>query len=114
MKIRTMYLRDASGSPVGAVAITVNRGQRRISYQISVVHPADTRDASGRRLPFDSRRARLMALERLIESPVLVPIKSGATMHDISEKVMKHMASSDAPARARKFAKMWLASDNRQ
>lgn len=107
-KVRVMYLRDAKGSPVGCVAITVDRHSKRVNYQLSVVHPIDTVDATGRRLPFDSHKARLIALERLVETPVSVSIKSAATMHDISEKVMKHIAQAKRPTRAVKAAKLWL------
>ncbi len=108
MKIRTIYLRDANECPVGTVVITVNRHLKRASYQMSVVHPSDTMDKIGRRLPFNSDRGRLMALERLFEKPISVPIKNGASMNYINHKVMKHIASSNAPNRAIKSAKLWL------
>lgn len=109
MKVRTMYLRDDAWRPVGAVVITVDRKHRRVNYNLSVVNPVDMVDpATGRRLPFDSRRARLMALERLVEKPFTAPLKTGATMHDITSAVMNHLATSEkAPARAVKFAKVW-------
>lgn len=108
-KVRVMYLRDASWSPVGCVAITLDRHNKRVNYQVSVVNPVDTLDPkTGRRLPFDSRRARLIALERLVETPISTSIKGGASMHDVSEKVMKHLAKSTAPNRAVKAAKLWL------
>jgi hypothetical protein len=104
-----MYIRDNEWLPIGAVVITVDRKHRQVNYNLSMVNPVDAIDLStGRRRPFDSRRARLMALERLVEKPVSAPIKTGATMHDITCAVMKHLATNkNAPSRAVKFAKMW-------
>lgn len=95
-----MYLRAENGHPVGCLAIQLNRSNGTASYQLSVLNPRDR---------FNRAVARQLALGRLLEEPLKVSVHSEATMHDISEAVMKDIvAYKDAPARAVKSAKLWL------
>lgn len=98
---RIQFLRDSQFRPVGCLAINLDLRNHRLTYQMSVLNPADR---------FDRKVARQLALGRLVEAPVSVPLPRGKefTMHDISEVVMRHVANSKAPGRARKAAKMWL------
>jgi len=97
---RIMFLRN-EGQPCGCVAISVDRRNRKLNYQFSVLNPADR---------FDRKMARHLALGRLVESPIEIPYNKGEklTMHDISERVLRHLSKSKAPARAVKAAKTWL------
>lgn len=101
MNTRIMFLRDAQEHPVGCVAISVDRKNHRLNYQMSVLNPSDR---------FDRKMARHLALGRLVEAPVSIPVKRGEelNMHDISTCVMKSIAQSKAPSRAVKAAKLWL------
>lgn len=98
---RIMFLRDSKDHPVGCLAISMDRKNHRLNYQMSVLNPDDR---------FDRKMARHLALGRLVEKPVSVPVKRGheLTMHEISCVVMEHVATSKAPSRARKAAKFWL------
>jgi hypothetical protein len=109
MNIRTMYIRDRRSQQIGSLAISVDRKNKRVSYQLSMAHPKDMKDENGRTINFDSAKGRLLALERLIGNPIHAVIKSKATMHDITSAVMTSLSKSEvAPSRAIKFAKSWL------
>lgn len=99
---RIMYLRDNQYAPVGCVAISIDRRNHRLSYQYSVRNPIDK---------FDRKLARQLALGRMVEVPIHLPLVRDmeTSMHMISEMVMRHLASSNAPTRAVKAAKYWLA-----
>lgn len=102
MNKRIMFLRDSQYRPVGCLAISVDRKSHRLNYQFSVLNPAD---------PFDRKTARVLALGRLLDSPISVPLARGTkvNMHDVSHTVMSHLAKSNAPNRAVRAAKLWLA-----
>jgi len=109
MNIRNMYIRDRRSQQIGSLAISVDRKNKRISYQLSMAHPKDMKDEVGRSINFDSSKGRLMALERLLGDPIHAIIDSEATMHDITSAVMTSLSKSEvAPSRAIKFAKSWL------
>lgn len=99
--IRIMFLRDRQGLPVGCVAISVDRKNREVSYQYSVLNPIDS---------FDRRLARQLAIGRLIEKPITTPLYRGeVNMHIISDIVLSDLArSKTAPTRAVKAARLWL------
>lgn len=98
---RLMFLRDAADRPVGCCAIEIKRGARKLNYQLSVLNPTDQ---------FKRELSRTIALGRLVERPISLPLNRDFTMHDISKQVMTHIANSDAPSRAVKAAKAWLKS----
>lgn len=104
---RIMYLRLANDRPVGCVAISVDKRNHRIHYQVSALNPADR---------FDRKVARQLALGRLVESPLPVPLPRGeeVSMHLITEVVMRHLSKSNAPGRAIKAAKLWLRGLNQE
>lgn len=110
MSSRVMYIRDANWNPIGCVAISAELGKQRAEYQISMLNPSDAVDPlTGRKRQFDRKQARLIALERLVNSPITVRLSKNASQHDISMAVMKDIVSTKtAPARAIKFAKQWL------
>ncbi len=99
---RVMYLRNIKGQPVGCLVIDVNRNSNTINYQLSVLNPADR---------FDRRVARQLALGRLMEDPIAIPMsRKDANMHVISAAVMKNLIiRKSTPSRAVKSAKMWVA-----
>jgi hypothetical protein len=99
--VRIMFLRGMSYAPCGCVAIKVDTRNRQLSYQFSVLNPADR---------FDRKMARHLALGRLLETPVTFSYARGETltMHDISKRVLEHLVTSKAPTRAVKAAKLWL------
>jgi hypothetical protein len=100
MSRRIMYLRSETGHPVGCLAIQLNRHEGQISYALSVLNPRDR---------FNRAVARQLALGRLVEEPLKVKINREATMHDISEAVMKDIIKfKDAPTRAVKAARLWV------
>jgi hypothetical protein len=100
MSRRIMYLRSETGHPVGCLAIQMNRHDSVISYQLSVLNPSDR---------FNRAVARQLALGRLLEEPLKVKLSREATMHDISEAVMRDiLAYKDAPSRAIKAARLWI------
>jgi hypothetical protein len=95
-----MYLRSENGHPVGCLAIQVNRSSGTATYQLSVLNPRDR---------FNRAVARQLALGRLLEEPLKISMHREATMHDISEAVMKDIVSyKDAPTRAIKAARLWI------
>jgi hypothetical protein len=98
---RIMFLRSLSYAPCGCVAISVDTRNRKLSYQFSVLNPVDK---------FDRKMARHLALGRLVEAPVTFPYARGETltMHDISKRVLEHLAASKAPTRAVRAANLWL------
>jgi hypothetical protein len=97
-----MFLRDKQYKPVGCIAINVDRKNRQLNYHYSVLNPMDS---------FDRKEARVLALGRMMDAPVFIPLPRGKelTMHSISHAVMSHLAKSNAPSRAVKAAKMWLS-----
>jgi hypothetical protein len=101
MKTRIMFLRTVDNTPCGCVAISLDRRNHRLNYQYSVQNPIDK---------FNRKLARQIALGRLIESPIPIPLirDMEVNMHMISELVMSHLANSNAPKRAIKSAKQWL------
>lgn len=104
MHHRVMYLRSMDGRPVGCLAIVVNRQAGELSYQLSVLNPADR---------FDRKVARQLALGRLLEVPKTIKIAKNATMHDISRAVMTALVNTKGtPTRAAKAAKFWLTWSN--
>lgn len=101
MNSRIMYIRDTNWAPFGAVVIKVDRSHRRAHYQLSVLNPNDG-------IKFDRHEAQRRAMARLIDTPITVSIPKDATQHDISMAVMTDIVDSDAPSRARRFARMWI------
>lgn len=101
---RFMFLRNAQGRPVGCLAITLDRKNHRVKYQMSVLNPTDQ---------FDRKMARHIALGRLMEKPTLVPVPRdhAVTLHEVSTLVMSHVAESAAPSRAVRAAKQWLSTN---
>lgn len=107
--IRYLYIRNANYEPCGCIAITVSRHSNRVEYGYSVRHPNDAKDSNGKRLAFDRKAARALALQRLVEAPGLTFITKDATQHEVSSVVLQHLiASKNTPARAVRFAKRWL------
>lgn len=99
MNRRVMLLRKDE-KPVGCVVINVDRHRKCIEYQVSTLNPLDK---------FDREVARLLATGRLVESPFHLWLPNKANMHEISRRVMKHLASNkDIPNRSRKAAQNWL------
>jgi len=100
MNRRVMFLRNLDDKPVGCVVINVDRHLKRIEYQVSTLNPQDK---------FDREMARLLATGRLVESPFRLRLPNRANMHQISERVMRHIASNKTiPSRSIKAAKNWL------
>lgn len=101
MKTRVMYLRNSKGAPLGCVTILVDRHARKIKYQLSTCNPQDR---------FDAKQGQLMSLNRLVESPVVIPLpRKNVNMNTITEAVMKSISMSKVfPGRAVKSANMWL------
>ncbi len=94
-----MFLRNSNKIPCGCVAVNYTNGT--LSYQFSVLNPADS---------FDRKLARLIACGRLAKDPILVSnLPQVKSSHEITRTVMEDLASlSYAPARAIKAAKLWL------
>lgn len=121
-KVRYMYLREPSGNPIGCLAISIDRNESCLIYQVSVVNPLDRKDRfSGKDLPFHRSMARQLACGRLMEDGLCLPMNRNATMNEISMLVMTDLANlhrpmfrGDIPARAIKAAKHWLKSVNSQ
>jgi hypothetical protein len=100
MNRRVMFLRNADDRPVGCVVINVDRHNKRIEYQVSTLNPLDK---------FNREVARLLATGRLVESPFHMWLPNKANMHEISSRVMRHIATNTAvPSRSRKAAKNWI------
>ena len=102
MNRRIMYLRTQSGCPVGCIAINYKRGDKSLTYQVSVLNPNDK---------FDRAVARQLATGRLLEKPISVSVEPNSTIHDVSLSVMDHIAYTtdrSVPSRAIKCAKIWL------
>ena len=102
MNRRIMYLRTQSGCPVGCIAINYKRGDKSLTYQVSVLNPNDK---------FDRAVARQLATGRLLEKPITISVEPDSTIHDISLSVMDHIAYTtdrSLPSRAIKCAKIWL------
>jgi hypothetical protein len=102
-----VYLRQAptpsnkKGEPVGCVAFTLDGDV--LNFGVSVQHPSDA---------FDVKKAKGLALQRLIKAPNPSTFKSETDPVD-SNVVIHHVmtllvSTSGLPTRARKAAKMWL------
>jgi len=103
MNRRVTFLRNADNKPVGCVVINVDRHNKRIEYQVSTLNPADK---------FDREMARLLATGRLVESPFHLWLPNKAGLHEISRRVMQHIATNKGiPNRSRKAAKTWLTKN---
>lgn len=101
MSLRTMFLRDKSGRPVGSLAISIN-SCNQVEYQLSVVNTKlDT---------FDRDLARGLALGRLVENPIVVRLpQSRLNLYNINRAVMTNLSRrKGAPSRAVKAARLWL------
>jgi hypothetical protein len=98
---RFMFLRDKQYRPIGCVVMAVDRRNHRVNYQYSVLNPVDD---------FNRALARQIALGRLIEKPIKVPLYRGEeiNIHLISEIVLTEIATGNAPSRAKKAALLWL------
>lgn len=103
MTNRFMYLRDDKLNPCGCLVIDVDRKGHTLSYQMSVLNPAD-------RFKFERKLAREIALKRLDTKPITLSLNSSeVTRHDISRLVMKDILNTKkVPTRARKAAQRWL------
>lgn len=99
-----MYLRASrSEQPVGCVAFSVEGDT--LSYQLSVLNPADK---------FDRTKGRTIAGGRLATRPISVGVPGLADMdhHEILTAVMQCVASTDgAPTRAVEVAGRWLTNN---
>lgn len=101
MSNRVMFLRTKSGEPVGCLAITLHPGDKVVEYNFSALN-AD-KDV------FNREVARQLAIGRLMENPILVPLRSDVSMFNITTAIMKNLSRrKGAPSRAVKAAKLWL------
>ncbi len=98
-----MYLRDDNLNPCGCLVIDVDRKAKTLSYQMSVLNPAD-------RFKFERKLAREIAVKRLSVKPITLALDSSeVSRHDISRLVMTDIKTSKkVPTRARKAAERWL------
>jgi hypothetical protein len=97
-----MYLRTETGRPVGCIAINYKKGDKQLTYQVSVLNPSDK---------FDRSVARQLATGRLLEKPIVISVDPDFNIHDISLAVMDHIAYTtdrSLPSRAVKCAKLWV------
>jgi hypothetical protein len=80
----------------------LNPSTRLVEYQFSVINAKQD--------VFNRQTARHLALGRLVENPITVPLQErNLNMFDISRAVMKNLSRrKDAPSRAVKAAKLWL------
>jgi len=103
MKIRFMFLRNKKLQPVGCLAISRNDDCSEVFYQYSVLNPSDN---------FNRKLARDLATGRLANSPIKIDCLNNTNFNNMTEvtaAVMDHLeATSSAPTRARKAAKLWL------
>lgn len=108
--VRFMYIRDAKFEPIGCVAVTVSRGKNRAVYGLSMRNPSDAYDSYSRRVKFDKTFAQKLATINMgSNNHRRVYVPSNATMHDITESVLKDIvARGNAPSASVKFAKRWL------
>lgn len=97
-----MFLRSSrQEQPVGCVAFST--AGNILSYQLSVLNPADQ---------FDRARGRNIALGRLEKNPIQVEMSGADEMsyQDLIVAVMSYVAATPgACTRAVKVAKSWLA-----
>ncbi len=100
MNRRVMFLRNPDNKPVGCVVINVDRHLKRIEYQVSTLNPLDK---------FNREVARLLAVGRLVEAPFHLWLPNKAGLHEITRRVMVHIAQNKTvPNRSRKAAKNWV------
>ena len=102
--VRSMFLRDKSGTPYGCLAVEVK--ETEIHYQLSVKNPIDR---------WDRKRAHEIAVARLTKRPFIVPVimpeKTKFNYFDITYVVMMDLINShctEVPGRAVKSAKRWV------
>jgi hypothetical protein len=108
---RFMYIRGNGWEPIGCLAITIDRSKNSAQYGLSMRHPKDGYNDYNRRVKFDRGLAQKLAqidMNAFKESK-LAYIATDASMHDVTESVMKDIVvRGAAPSRAVKFAKWWL------
>lgn len=102
MSRRVMFLRSPNGHPVGCIAISLDKKNCTVQYQLSVLNPSDQ---------FDRSIARQLAIGRLVENPITISVRSDANRDEISFAIMEHIVLTGRnvlPSRAVKAAKLWL------
>ena len=72
--IRLIYVRDEKNNPIGCVAIQKSKLNKWVKYAASMANPNDK---------FDKEIGRLLALGRLLESPVVIKTKTEFNHHDL-------------------------------
>jgi hypothetical protein len=93
------------GQPVACVAIKRHRAvgagkTEYITYQLSVLNPADR---------FDRGVARQLAIGREVEAPLTTVVSADAGKYEITKAVFSDIVrDKNIPTRARKAARLWL------
>lgn len=112
MSCKIMYLRAFSGQPVGCIAMSYDKTNRVVKYQVSYLNPRDK---------FEKKVARDIALGRMDTKPVEVELDSyykrsaPITSHDITKAVMNDISlKKSASSRASKAVNRWLVKHNSQ
>jgi hypothetical protein len=101
---RIMFLRDKHNQPQGCVAIIVDTDNKFAYYQLSVLNPVDR---------FCRELSRSIAIGRLYQGGVQVPLPAKPNMHVISRAIMEDIRKNpNSPTRAVKAAKLWLRKAN--
>lgn len=107
---RIIYLRQDyinKSTPVGCVAISFDRKNVQINYQLSVLNPSDE---------FNRSMARQLAIGRIIEKPISVKsvlCNSASSTHDVICDVMYDIENNpNLPNRSRNAAQAWLTQNN--
>jgi len=102
-KTKIMYLRDEKNFRVACVAFSVNKGRKKISYQVSTVNPSDFND-------FDRSLGRQIAIGRLIEKPIELSLPKDVEKNfDIETLVLANIATAKGvPTRTKNAAQNWF------
>jgi hypothetical protein len=98
--VRIMYLRSVSGTPVGCVAMRLDRKRNEVEFAVSSLNPRDN---------FERSVGRQLAIGRLAEHPMRVPVPPCASAHAVTRAVVAVVANmSSVSSRVRAGARRWM------
>jgi len=119
MALRIYYLRDnvnvrrkddgsmSRGNPVACVVTSVNRENGTIRYAVSTLHPPYMEDGKLITPHFDRELSKKIASGRLAKKPLVLQGIPGSG-HEITMKVMQHIAANTTAVTLRSLAQEWV------
>ncbi len=125
MSVRIYYLRDrrnirtredgscTRGNPIACVVTEVDKGTGTIRYAVSTLHPPFTdKDGAFVTPKFDKTLSKRIATGRLTKRATVLQGVPGSG-HEITLKVMRHIAENTTAVTLRNLAREWVEMASR-